>query len=229
MNQNKQSSDLMPETLEELFNDVSVLKADLVERSSNDSVLPNPELYMYYKDLQNRIIWLDDVVSETTALPITKMILSWNKEDEIKNIPIAERKPIKIFIYTVGGGVEEIFHIADVIDLSKTPVYTYNMGIALSAGLDILISGHKRYALKNSKSLYHSGSAGIQGTAEQIQSQTAQYSKQLDLLNNRLLERTKISKELLKKKKKTEWYIIGAEQAELGIVDEIINDISELF
>ena len=53
--------------------------------------------------------------------------------------------------------------------------------------------------------------------------------KNLDMLNNRLLERTKISKDLLKKKKKSEWFIVGQEQAELGIVDEIIDNISELF
>lgn len=220
---------IVPETLDELFQNVAVLNADLIERSKKDGTFPDPDLYMYYKGLCDRIIWLDDTVSELTALPITRMILQWNKQDELNKIPVEERKPIKIFIYTCGGGVEEIFHIADVIDLSKTPVYTYNMGIALSAGLDILISGHKRFALKNSKSLYHSGSAGIQGTAEQVQSQTAQYSKQLEVLNNRVLERTKISKDLLKKKKKTEWYIMGQEQAELGIVDEIITDISDLF
>ena len=220
---------IIPATMDELFEDVAVLNADLVERSKNDTVFPNPETYMYYKGLCDRVIWLDDVVNEVTALPITRMILLWNKQDEKMKIPVEERKPIKIFIYTCGGGVEEIFHIADIIDLSKTPVYTYNMGIALSAGLDILISGHKRFALKNSKALYHSGSAGIQGTAEQVQSQTAQYSKQLEVLNNRVLERTKISKDLLKKKKKTEWYITGQEQADLGIVDEIITDISDLF
>ena len=227
MDNKKNKSNTM--TLEDLFNDVIDIKSNLLEKSNSDSLFSNPDLYMYYKDLQNRIIWLDDVVNEITAIPITKMILNWNKEDEINNISVEKRKPIKIFIYTVGGSVEEIFHIADIIDLSKTPVYTYNMGIALSAGLDILISGHKRFALKNSKALYHSGSAGIQGTAEQIQSQTAQYSKQLDMLNNRLLERTKISKDLLKKKKKSEWFIVGQEQAELGIVDEIIDNISELF
>ena len=227
MDNKKNKSNTM--TLEDLFNDVIDIKSNLLEKSNSDSLFPNPDLYMYYKDLQNRIIWLDDVVNEITAIPITKMILNWNKEDEINNISVEKRKPIKIFIYTVGGSVEEIFHIADIIDLSKTPVYTYNMGIALSAGLDILISGHKRFALKNFKALYHSGSAGIQGTAEQIQSQTAQYSKQLDMLNNRLLERTKISKDLLKKKKKSEWFIVGQEQAELGIVDEIIDNISELF
>lgn len=220
---------IIPETLDELFQDVAVLNAELIEHSKNDNSFPNPDLYMYYKELCDRIIWLDDTVNELTALPITRVILQWNKQDESNKVPVEKRKPIKIFIYTCGGGVEEIFHIADVIDLSKTPVYTYNMGIALSAGLDILISGHKRFALKNSKALYHSGSAGIQGTAEQVQSQTAQYSKQLEVLNNRVLERTKISKDLLKKKKKTEWYIMGQEQAELGIVDEIITDISNLF
>lgn len=221
-------NDLRPETLDELFDDVATLKYDLVDRFREDAHLPKPEMYMYYKGLKNRVIWLDDNLSELLSIPITQMILQWNKEDEDNNVPVNSRKPIKIFIYTLGGGVDEIFQLADIIDLSKTPVYTYNMGIALSAGLDVLISGHKRFALKNSKALYHSGSAGIQGTAEQIQSQTAQYAKQLDILNERVLKRTKISKELLKKKKKSEWYIIGNEQVELGIVDELITDISEL-
>lgn len=219
---------LKPQTLDELFDDVATLKYDLLDRTKEDSHLPNPEMYMYYKGLKNRTIWLDDVLTELTSIPITQMILEWNKEDEENNVLIDARKPIKVFIYTLGGGVDEIFQLADIIDLSKTPVYTYNMGIALSAGLDVLISGHKRFALKNSKALYHSGSAGIQGTAEQIQSQTAQYSKQLDILNERVLKKTKISKELLKKKKKSEWYIIGNEQVELGIVDALITDVSEL-
>lgn len=221
-------NDLKPETLDELFNDVATLKYDLIDRVREDAHLPKPEMYMYYKGLKNRTIWLDDTLSELLSIPITQMILEWNREDEENDIPIDSRKPIKIFIYTLGGGVDEIFQLADIIDLSKTPVYTYNMGIALSAGLDVLISGHKRFALKNSKALYHSGSAGIQGTAEQIQSQTAQYAKQLDILNERVLNKTKISKELLKKKKKSEWYIIGNEQVELGIVDEMITDVSEL-
>ncbi len=221
-------NDLKPETLDELFDDVATLKYDLIDRVREDTHLPKPEMYMYYKGLKNRTIWLDDTLSELLSIPITQMILEWNREDEKGGIPVGSRKPIKVFIYTLGGGVDEIFQLADIIDLSKTPVYTYNMGIALSAGLDVLISGHKRFALKNSKALYHSGSAGIQGTAEQIQSQTAQYAKQLDILNERVLKRTKISKELLKKKKKSEWYIIGNEQVELGIVDELITDISEL-
>ena len=221
-------NDLKPETLDELFDDVATLKYDLIDRVREDAHLPKPEMYMYYKGLKNRTIWLDDTLSELLSIPITQMILEWNREDEKGGIPVGSRKPIKVFIYTLGGGVDEIFQLADIIDLSKTPVYTYNMGIALSAGLDVLISGHKRFALKNSKALYHSGSAGIQGTAEQIQSQTAQYAKQLDILNERVLKRTKISKELLKKKKKSEWYIIGNEQVELGIVDELITDISEL-
>ena len=221
-------NDLKPETLDELFDDVATLKYDLIDRTREDTHLPKPEMYMYYKGLKNRTIWLDDTLPQLLSIPITQMILEWNKEDEENNIPVDSRKPIKIFIYTLGGGIDEIFQLADIIDLSKTPVYTYNMGMALSAGLDVLISGHKRFALKNSKALYHSGSAGIQGTAEQIQSQTAQYAKQLDILNERVLKRTKISKELLKKKKKSEWFLIGNEQVELGIVDELIADISEL-
>lgn len=69
----------------------------------------------------------------------------------------------------------------------------------------------------------------MEGTAEQVRTHQAQYTKQLKLLSDFVIERTKISKELYGRKKKTEWFINGAEQVEYGIVDKLIDDISELY
>ena len=113
----KHIEDFIPKDMDSLFLSVANLNMDYATRMDEDPKLPNPDLYMYYDGLKNRTVWLDDLVDETTAIPITKMILAWNREDNEKNIPIESRKPIKLFIYTCGGGVEEIFHIADIIEI----------------------------------------------------------------------------------------------------------------
>lgn len=80
----RQVEDFIPKDMNSLFLSVANLNMDYDKRLKEDSNLPNPDLYMYYEGLKNRTIWLDDVVDETTAIPITKMILAWNKEDNEK-------------------------------------------------------------------------------------------------------------------------------------------------
>ena len=54
---------------------------------------------------------------------------------------------------------------------SKDRLYYHNLvnaGMCMSNGLSLLMAGHKRFALKHSSGMYHSGSAGLQGTKEQV-------------------------------------------------------------
>lgn len=213
---------------QKLQQNVDALMSDLIERKQNDSVLPNPALYSYYKNLNNRVIWLNDEIYRESIVPLVKNIIFWNKEDEDNKIPISDRKPIKVMINSYGGEVDATFQMIDIIKLSKTPIYTYNMGVAMSGGFFILISGHKRFALSSSQALCHQGSGAFEGEAETIKSHTAQYNKILAKLFEHVASRTKISKDLLNKKKKTEWFINGDEQLQLGVVDAMVTDFSEL-
>ena len=213
---------------QKLQQNVDALMSDLIERKQNDSVLPNPALYSYYKNLNNRVIWLNDEIYRESIVPSVKNIIFWNKEDEDNKIPISDRKPIKVMINSYGGEVDATFQMIDIIKLSKTPIYTYNMGVAMSGGFFILISGHKRFALSSSQALCHQGSGAFEGEAETIKSHTAQYNKTLAKLFEHVASRTKISKDLLNKKKKTEWFINGDEQLQLGVVDAMVTDFSEL-
>lgn len=207
---------------------VDTLMNDLIERKQSDSVLPNPTLYSYYKNLNNRVIWLNDEIYRESIVPLVKNIIFWNKKDEDNRVPVTERKPIKIMINSYGGEIDATFQMIDIIKLSKTPIYTYNMGVAMSGGFFILISGHKRFALAASQSLCHQGSGAFEGEAETIKSHTAQYNKTLSKLFDHVASCTKISKDLLNKKKKTEWFINGEEQVQLGVVDKIIDDFTDL-
>lgn len=188
-----------------------------------NDVLPDPYLYTYYNDLRNRTLYLDEEIKRETLIPLTKMILAWNNED--KELPVEERKPIKILIYSYGGEVDATLHFIDVCLMSKTPIWTFNMGVAMSGGFYILLAGHRRFAVKNSQSLVHQGAGSFDGSAEEIKTHTTQYNKLLKTLADYTLERTKIPKPLFDKKKKSEWFINGIEQVELGVVDEIITDI----
>ena len=187
--------------------------------------LPNPELLTYYRDLEDRTIWIDYGVDES-ILEVSKLIMYFNKLD--KGIPAEERKPIKLLLYSYGGDGQACFSLLDVITLSKTPVYTVNMGVAMSAGLLILLGGHKRFCLKNSTALAHSGSGGASGTFEQTEAQMKDYKRFVETMRNYILERTNIDTRTLNKYKSKEWYLYADEQVKYHVVDKIIDDIDEI-
>jgi ATP-dependent Clp protease protease subunit len=188
--------------------------------------LPDPQLLNYYKGLEERIIWIDQEITDDFILGLIKQIILWNKEDEGK--AKEERKPIKVLIFSFGGDLYSTFALLDVIAASETPVHTYNMGVAMSAGLLLLLAGEKRYALKKSQVLIHSGSGGAGGTYEQVEAQTQAYKEMIGLMREYIIERTNIDTKLYKKYMSKEWYLYSDKQKELGIVDEIIISLHQI-
>ena len=187
--------------------------------------LPSPELLTYYRNLEDRVIWIDYGVDET-ILEVSKLIMYFNKLD--KNVPVEQRKPIKLLLYSYGGDGQACFSLLDIIALSKTPVWTINMGVAMSAGLLILLAGHKRFCLKNSTALAHSGSGGTSGSFEQTEAQMKDYKRFVDTMRNYIIERTNIDTKTFNKYKSKEWYLYSEDQIKFGIVNKIIDDIDEI-
>ncbi len=197
----------------------------MIPQNLENMQLPSPELLTYYRNLEDRVIWIDYGVDET-ILEVSKLIMYFNKLD--KDIPIEERKPIKLLLYSYGGDGQACFSLLDVIALSKTPVHTINMGVAMSAGLLILLAGHQRFCLKNSTALAHSGSGGASGTFEQTEAQMKDYKRFVDTMRNYIIERTNIDTKTLNKYKTKEWYLYAEDQVKFGIVNKIIDDIDEI-
>ena len=187
--------------------------------------LPSPELLTYYRNLEDRVIWIDYDVSKS-ILEISKLIIHFNKLDD--GIPIHSRKPIKLLVYSYGGDGDACFSLLDVIAISKTPVYTYNMGIAMSAGLLILLAGHKRFCLKNSTALAHSGSGGMSGTFEQTEAQIKDYQRFVQTMRDYILERTNIDVKTFNKYKSKEWYLYSEDQVKYHIVDKVVDNILDI-
>ena len=199
-----------------------LLPAVAVSEDIANMQLPSPELLSYYKAAEHRTFYIDSEI-DSTLIEISKCIIEINRAD--RGIPVEERKPIWIPIYSYGGELDAAYSFIAVMESSVTPVYTINMGVAMSAGLLILLGGQKRYCLKRSRALYHSGSADIAGTYEQIETNTDSYKKMVKDMRDYVMEKTNIDAKLFNKMKAKDWYISDEDQVKYGICEAIIDNL----
>lgn len=191
--------------------------------------LADPYLVSYYKDYQVRTLWLDKDVSDSLFNEI-RSILQWNREDEENQVPVEERIPIILMIHSYGGNLDACYALLDVMNLSKTPIYTVNIQCAMSAGCLIFLNGHKRFCMPMSQALIHSGSSsgGGTNTYEQVVAQTDNYKKLINMMQENILAHTKIDAKTLKKWKGKETYLYAEDQIKWGLADEIVDDITKI-
>ena len=175
-----------------------------------ESTLPPPELVEFYRGLNNREIVWNDVISDCT-ISIPLYIIKWNRED--RDIPVEERKPIKIWINSDGGDTNVTLVLANVIALSKTPIITIGMGRSYSSGGLLLMAGHKRLIFDSTSVLIHDGSSGAIGDVR---------------VRDFILKHTQIPAELLDKNYRRDWFLFSEDVIKYGIADKIITDIDEV-
>lgn len=185
--------------------------------------------YEYFLQKSNREYWLiDEIEEENDTIDLVKSIIQWNRED--KDIPVEKRKPIIIYIYSVGGDLDICRSIIDAISTSKTPIYGVNIGKAFSASAYIFISCHKRFILKSSSFIFHQGSASYYDVPKDEKDLLDKdYNKKIADLTTLMIEKTKFPEKIIKKKIKTEWYVYADEALENGVCDRIIENIDEIF
>ena len=199
----------------------------VIPKEIADLKLPDPDLLGHYKDIENRLIWIDGDIDECVLQDVGGQILEYNRQD--KGIPVEERKKIVVLINSGGGVLDSTYATIAIIEKSKTPVITVNMSVAHSAAGLILLAGHKRYCMPRSQMLIHSGSAsGISGNFEDIQESTKAYKKLVEDMRAYIIEKSKIDKSLLLKKSKSDWYLTVEDMLNLGCVDSELTDLDEI-
>ena len=192
---------------------------------TKESQLPTPEEYTYWKDRKNRTFYVDYEIDECYSLvELAKIIIQMNIEE--RDIPKEQLQPIRLFIHSYGGDLEQANFFCDLVQSSRIPIITIAMGVAMSAGFLIFLSGHKRYAFKHTQLMVHSGSAAFQGTAEQIEEAQKNYKKQIEEMKTYILEKTTIDEKTFNKNKNKDWYLSSDELLKYHVIDEIITDLS---
>lgn len=187
--------------------------------------LPDPGVYDYFKDLNERCFWIDDEV-DTALLHLIRYIIFWNHQD--KDVPIEERTPIKLFFFSPGGDLDINYALIDVIEASETPIIGINIGQCCSAAAYIYLSCHKRLMLDHSYFLYHQGSGAFSGSYMEVGAQMIDYQTQVEELANLMTERTKYTVEEINEKISGEWYIRKDEAIEKGVAHKVITSLADI-
>lgn len=185
--------------------------------------LPDPTLLGYYEDLENRIFWVDDEITEY-SLAIIQRITNWNRED--RNLPIEQRKPIKLLFFSPGGSLDVNYALIDVIRLSKTPVWGINMGRCCSAAAYIFLNCTQRFSLPHAYFVFHQGSGTLSGSYQEIVSSLQDYQEQVAELSEIMSEKTKYTEDEIAENIITEWYVRTSEALEKGVINAVVDDIN---
>lgn len=187
------------------------------------------EEVFYLNDLKQRKLFLNVDVEQLSVADIVKHIMQYNKED--KGIDPKDRQPILLYVTSNGGEVDSGFELIDIIQNSKTPVYTINLGYQYSMGFLIGLAGHKRFATQNAKFLMHDGSNFVYNSGAKAQDQMEFQKKVEDRVKQYILSRSKLTSEEYDSKLRVEWYLFASEAKDKGFVDYIIGedcDIDEI-
>lgn len=189
--------------------------------------LPDPGLLSFYKNYENRVLWIDQEITENT-LEYAKMIIQWNAEDCKKKIKKADREKIVLIFFSPGGDLNVNNCLVDTIMLSETPVIGINAGMAASSGCFIYLACHKRYTFPTAEFLLHKGFGTFSGGYNELVAALMNYQRQIERLGEFVLSRTKIPKEMFDQNFESDWYMSAQDAVNLGVAHKIINSLDEI-
>lgn len=189
--------------------------------------LPSPELLTFYKNFEDRILWIDNEINDY-SIEYAKYIMQWNRDDKLAGIKKEDRKPIKLLFFSPGGDLNVNNMLVDTIALSETKVIGINCGMAASAACFIYLSCHERLALPNSQFLIHQGAGSFEGTYDIVVSAITNYQKEIENLGKFVLSRTNIPENVFYENFITDWYIDANEAIKYGLCSKIITSLDEI-
>lgn len=197
-----------------------------IPKEAENLTLPSPELITFYRNLENRVLWLNSDVDEYW-LEFSRKIIEWNRED--KGLSPEQRKPIKLMFFSYGGSLDVNNALIDTIKLSTTPIYGVNVGQACSAGCFIYLACHKRFAFPNATFLIHQGEGnGFSGTYAQVVAAVMEYQRKVEELERYLRENTEIPDDILSENITTEWFLSADEALDYKVCDKIVTSLDEI-
>src|SRR5215469_2339430 len=172
--------------------------------------------------LQRRILVLDGVLDDDNGTLLATQLLSLADED-----PDAD---VALWIHSPGGSVPSMLAIRDLMRLVPCDVTTLALGLACSAGQFLLSAGTKgkRFALPHTRILMHRGSAGIGGSAVDIEVQADDLRYTVDTVLGLIAADTGQPVERIFDDSLHDHWYTAAEARDYGFIDEIVDSFGQV-
>ncbi|MEF2675522.1 MAG: ATP-dependent Clp endopeptidase proteolytic subunit ClpP [Eubacteriales bacterium] len=172
---------------------------------------------IYSRLLKDRIIFIDEEITDHTASLVVAQLLYLEAEDP--------EKDINVYINSPGGSVTAGMAIYDTMRYVKPDICTICMGLGASMGSFLLSSGTKgkRFALPNAEIMIHQPLGGASGQATDVKIHTEWLLKTREKLNRILAENTGRDLETIEKDTERDNFMSAEEAVEYGLIDNVVE------
>lgn len=167
--------------------------------------------------LEDRVIMLQEPVTDALAATITAQLLFLEAQDPDKDVTV--------YINSPGGSVSAGLAIYDTMRYIRCDVTTVCMGMAASMGAFLLAGGTKgkRFCLPNAEVMIHQPLGGAQGQATDIIIAAEHIGRTKRRLTDILAENTGRDVVEISKACDRDNWLTADEALEFGLVDKIID------
>jgi ATP-dependent Clp protease protease subunit len=171
---------------------------------------------------EKRILVLDGPLDDDNGTLLVTQLMTLAAED-----PVAD---IALWINSPGGSVPSMLAIRDTMRLVPCDVSTLALGLACSAGQFLLSAGAKgkRYALPHSRILMHQGSAGIGGSAVEVEVQANDLRHTRDTVLGLIAADTGQSLDRIFEDSRHDHWYTAMEAREYGFVDAVAETFGQV-
>ncbi|CDO11374.1 ATP-dependent Clp protease proteolytic subunit [Mycolicibacterium cosmeticum] len=170
---------------------------------------------------RKRVVVLDGALDDDngTVLVTQFLTLAADSSDDIW-----------LWIHSPGGSVPAMLAIRDVIRLVPAEVGTLALGLACSAGQFLLSSGTpgKRFALPHARILMHQGSAGIAGSAVEVEVQADDLRHTRDTVLGLIAADTGQDLERIFTDSLHDRWFTAEQAREYGFIDHVVEDFAQI-
>ena len=169
-----------------------------------------------------RVLVLDGVLDDDNGTVLATQLLSLAADDS--------RKDIALWIHSPGGSVPAMLAIRDVMRLVPCDVATLALGLACSAGQFLLSAGApgKRFTLPHARILMHQGSAGIGGSAVEVEVQADDLRHTRDTVLGIIAADTGQPVERIFADSLHDRWFTAEQARDYGFIDHIVDDLDQV-
>jgi len=166
--------------------------------------------------LENRIVFLDGVITDAAANLIVMKLLFLQSENR--------HQDIHLYVNSPGGSVTATMAIYDTMQFLECDVATYCVGLAASGGAILVAGGtsKKRFCLPHSKMMIHQPYGEVGGQVSDIEIQAKDILRTREVLNEILAQHTGQPIEVISRDTDRDRFLTARESVEYGLVDEIL-------
>ena len=166
--------------------------------------------------MYDRIIYFTGVVDDDSCNTAVAQLLYLSSVDE---------RDISMYINSPGGSVVDGLGLVDTMNYISCDISTTCIGMAASMGSVLLSNGAKgkRFVLPHSRVMIHQVSSGAQGVLKDLEIELEQTRRCKNDLYEILAKNTNKSFEEIERDCDRNYWLIGKEAVEYGIVDKVLD------